>query len=75
MVARADPADCGGKIDPCAQKCQMAAAHLAGFLHAIPTKRKSRSKVDNVNQIAEFVTTNCISIFIAIAFHAYRLKA
>jgi hypothetical protein len=36
-----------------------------------PAKRKSRSKADDLDQIATFVTTNNISNLAAILFHTY----
>jgi hypothetical protein len=37
----------------------------------IPVKRVSRSRAEDFDQIAKFVTTNSISIFVAIFFNAY----
>jgi hypothetical protein len=44
-------------------------ANKIKLLTDIPAKRKSRSKIDDLDQIAKFVTTNSISIFIAIFFY------
>ena len=44
---------------------------LVAGLKDIPAKRKSRSEASDLIQIAKFVTTNSISIFVAIWLYTY----